>query len=64
MCIRDRGVSDVDQFKISKEESAQGMTPSQQMSLMEKARGANVMPNEQMQNEIQKGNLIPAREAM
>ena len=40
------------------------MTPSQQMSLMEKARGANVMPNEQMQNEIQKGNLIPAREAM
>ena len=62
--IRAMGVSDVDQFKISKEESAQGMTPSQQMSLMEKARGANVMPNEQMQNEIQKGNLIPAREAM
>jgi hypothetical protein len=61
--IRAMGVSDVDQFKISKEEAAQGPTPSQQMALMEKMRGASVMPEEQMQREIEKGNLRPAREA-
>jgi hypothetical protein len=62
--IRAMGVSDVEQFKISKEEAAQGPTPSQQMALMEKARGASVMPEEQMQREIEKGNLKPARENM
>jgi len=55
--IRSMGVSDLDQFKISSQERQQGMTPSQQMSMMERMRGANVMPQEQMQNEIQKGNL-------
>lgn len=55
--IRSMGVSDLDQFKISTQERKQGMTPSQQMSMMERMRGANVMPQEQMQNEIQKGNL-------
>lgn len=62
--IRAMGVSDVEQFKISKEEAAQGPTPSQEMALMEKARGASVMPEEQMQREIEKGNLKPARENM
>ena len=55
--IRSMGVSDLDQFKITQQERKQGMTPSQQMSMMERMRGANVMPQEQMQNEIQKGNL-------
>ena len=55
--IRSMGVSDLDQFKITKEEAQEGMSPSQQMAMMERMRGANVMPQEQMQEEIQKGNL-------
>jgi len=55
--IRSMGISDLDQFKISEKEAAQGMSPSQQQMSMERARGANVMPQEQMQQEIQKGNL-------
>ena len=55
--IRSMGVSDLDQFKITKQEEQAGMTPSQQMSMMERMRGANVMSQEQMQDEIQKGNL-------
>lgn len=61
--IRSMGVSDIDQFKISQEESAQGPTPSQQLSIMEKMRGASVMPNEQLQQEVQAGNVIPMRGA-
>ena len=61
--IRSMGVSDLDQFKISKEQKEQGMTPSQKMMLMEKMRGASVQPQEQIENEIQKGNLIPMKEA-
>lgn len=57
--IRSMGISDLDQFKISKEEQSQGMTPSQQMSMMEKMRGASVVPNEQLQRDVQAGNVIP-----
>ncbi len=59
--IRSMGVSDLDQFKISKEQSAQGPTPSQQMMMMEKLRGANVQPQGDIQNEVQKGNLVPMK---
>jgi hypothetical protein len=59
--IRALGVSDLDRFRISPEEQQMGPTPSQQMQLMEKARGASVMPAEQLDREIQKGNLVPAR---
>jgi len=55
--IRSMGVSDLDQFKISEKQAAQGMSPSQQQMQMERMRGASVMPQEQMQQEIQKGNL-------
>jgi len=55
--IRSMGVSDLDQFKITEKEAAQGMSPSQQQMQMERMRGASVMPQEQMQQEIQKGNL-------
>ena len=55
--IRSMGVSDLDQFKISKAEQEAGPTPSQQVSMMERMRGANVMGQEQMDQEIQKGNL-------
>lgn len=61
--IRAMGVSDLDQFKITKEQQAEGLTPSQQMSLMEKARGASVKPQGQIDSEVQKGNLIPMRQS-
>lgn len=62
--IRSMGVTDLDRFRITEEErNAKGPSPSQQLQIMEKMRGANVMPNEQMQNEVQKGNLVPMRGA-
>lgn len=61
--IRSMGVSDLDQFKISKEQQAQGPTPSQEMMIAEKARGASVKPQEQIEREVEKGNLVPMREA-
>lgn len=61
--IRSMGVSDLDQFKISKEQQDQGPTPSQQMMMMEKLRGANVQSQEQIEDQVQKGNLVPMREA-
>ena len=61
--IRSMGVSDLDQFKISKEQQNDGPTPSQQMMMMEKLRGANVQPQENIQRQVEKGNLVPMREA-
>ena len=61
--IRSMGVSDLDQFKISKEQQNQGPTPSQQMMMMEKLRGANVQPQEQIEDQVKKGNLVPMSEA-
>ena len=55
--VRSMGVSDLDQFKITDKERSQGMSPSQQQMQMERMRGASVMPQEQMQQEIQAGNL-------
>lgn len=61
--IRSMGVSDLDQFKISAEEQQQGPTPSQQLSMMEKLRGASVVPNDQLQQQVQQGNVIPMSQA-
>ena len=61
--IRSMGVSDLDQFKISKEQQNDGPTPSQQMMMMEKLRGANVQPQENIERQVEKGNLVPMREA-
>jgi hypothetical protein len=55
--VRSMGVSDLDQFKITDKEASQGMSPSQQQMQMERMRGASVMPQEQMQQQIQAGNL-------
>jgi len=33
------------------------------MSMMERARGANTVPQEQMEQEVQKGNLVPISQA-
>ena len=61
--IRSMGVSDLDQFKINKEQQAEGPTPSQQMLMMEKARGANVQSQEDIERQVEKGNLVPMKEA-
>lgn len=60
--IRAMGISDLDRFRISQEERQQGPSPSQQLALLEKMRGASVMPEEQLQTEVQKGNLVPFRQ--
>ena len=61
--IRAMGVSDVEQFKISPEEMQQGPSPSQQVALMEKQRGNSVQPAENVQKQVDAGNLIPMSEA-
>lgn len=60
--IRSMGVSDIDQFKISQEEAQQGLRPSQQLAIMEKMRGASVMPQDQLMKEVQSGNVVPMRQ--
>ncbi len=62
--IRAMGVTDLDRFRIGDEERANGPSPSQQLALMEKMRGASVMPEDQLHNEIQKGNLIPMQRSV
>jgi hypothetical protein len=59
--IRAMGVSNLDQFKITPEQREQGLSPSQKIQLMEKMRGASVQPNEQIQQEVDRGNLVPMR---
>ena len=62
--IRAMGITDMDRFRISKEQmQAEGVSPSQQLALMEKMRGASVQPQENVQREVEKGNLIPMSEA-
>lgn len=64
--IRAMGVSDIDQFKYSKEELAKQNgqpLPHQQLALMEKMRGASVAPSEDISREVERGNLIPLRQA-
>jgi hypothetical protein len=62
--IRAMGITDLDRFKIPKEQLEQeGPSPSQQLALMEKMRGASVQPQENIDKEIDKGNLIPLKEA-
>lgn len=61
--IRSLGVSDLDRFRISPEQRQRGPSPSQQLQLMEKARGASVQPQENIQRDVERGNLIPMRAA-
>ena len=54
--IRAMGITDLDRFRISKEQmQAEGPSPSQQMQLMEKMRGASVQPQENVQREVERG---------
>jgi hypothetical protein len=62
--IRAMGVTDLERFRVPKERIEQGqLSPSQQMMLMEMARGASVQPAEQVQRNVEKGNLIPLSQA-
>jgi hypothetical protein len=58
------GITDLDRFKISKEQlQKEGPSPSQQLALMEKMRGASVQPQENIDKEVDKGNLVPMKQA-
>lgn len=62
--IRAMGITDLDRFRVSQEQmQAEGMSPSQQMAMMERMRGASVQPQENVQREVERGNLIPMSEA-
>jgi len=58
--IRSMGVTDLDRFRISNEERQEnGLSPSQQLAIMEKMRGASVQSNDNIQREVERGNLVP-----
>lgn len=61
--IRSMGVPDLDQFRITEEKQAQGPTPSQQLAMLEKMRGASVQSEDQIQSQVKAGNLIPLKQA-
>jgi hypothetical protein len=63
--IRAMGVPDVDQFKITRDQlQKNGLSPSQQMAIMEKARGqSQVMPVENLEKQLKAGNIVPLRQA-
>ena len=62
--IRSMGVTDLERFRVSKEQmEKEGMSESQKISMMERMRGASVQPEGNVQREVEKGNLIPMSEA-
>ena len=62
--VRSMGISDIDRFRIPPEKlQRDGPSPSQQMEIMEKMRGASVKPDEEISREVERGNIIPMREA-
>lgn len=62
--IRAMGITDMDRFRVDpKQLQQQGPSPSQQMMLMEKMRGANVQDQEQISKQVDAGNLIPMSQA-
>jgi hypothetical protein len=63
--IRAMGITDLERFRITEQErQQQGPSPSQQLMMMEKMRGASVQPNEQVQRQVERGNLVPMKQAM
>ena len=62
--IRAMGITDLDRFRISKEQLQQeGPSPSQQMAMMQAARGAAVQPQDQVERQVERGNLVPSAQA-
>tara|TARA_B100000287_G_scaffold173619_1_gene163829 strand:+ start:752 stop:2647 length:1896 start_codon:yes stop_codon:yes gene_type:complete len=62
--IRAMGVSDIEQFKITEAEKEMGPTPSQQMAMMEAQKGVStdVMSQEALLREAEKGNIVPMQQ--
>lgn len=58
--IRAMGITDLDRFRHNPQ---QGLAPNQQIAMLEKMRGASVQPEENVQREVERGNLIPMRGA-
>jgi hypothetical protein len=63
--VRSMGVPDVDQFRIDQKRlQAEGLAPHQQLAVMEKMRGqSSVVPAENIDKQLQAGNIIPLRSA-
>ena len=60
--IRAMGITDLDRFRVNQDQmKKQGPTPSQQMQIMEKMRGASVKSGEDLNREVERGNLVPMR---
>ncbi|MCA3717447.1 MAG: hypothetical protein IM674_04255, partial [Brevundimonas sp.] len=55
--IRGFGIHDLDRFRVAPEQ--QGTLPNQQLDLLARMGQANVQPQDQIMNEVQKGNLVP-----
>ena len=52
--VRSMGISDIDRFRILPEKlQRDGPSPSQQMEIMEKMRGASVKPDEEISREVE-----------
>ena len=62
--IRAMGVTDIERFRVSEQQMReQGPSPSQQAQLMEMMRGASVRPEGEVQQQAERGNLVPISEA-
>ena len=63
--IRAMGVTDLDRFRISKQQLEQeGLSPSQEMQLYALQQGnTQVKSNSDIQTDVQKGNLVPLSSA-
>jgi len=58
--IRAMGISDLERFRVDPDELKEnGPSPSQQMAMLEKSRGASVQPQEQVEQQVKAGNIIP-----
>lgn len=63
--VRSMGVPDVDQFRVDQQRiQREGLAPHQQLAIMEKLRGqSSVMPQENVEKQLQAGNIVPLRSA-
>ena len=62
--IRSMGVTDLDRFRIPKQQmQEEGPSPSQQLAMMQAMQGATVQPVENVQREVERGNLVPQSQA-
>ncbi|MBG18123.1 MAG: hypothetical protein CMB77_07225 [Euryarchaeota archaeon] len=58
--IKAMGIPNIERFKL---DPSRPMSPSQEISVMEKMRGASVMPQGDIDGQVSAGNLVPISEA-